>query len=174
MAIILFVLEDTNMKPISCLNAIAKGCSGSIDICFHNNIVLWLPITIIIALALIVFAITFFGTFKMIFDDYGITSKLKLKFLFFSAYKWYRFASWDDINSIHYESEPLGFVISFLPIEGKNRDSFGLNFTLINRKEALEYAIEKIPVGKISEEAQKKLRKMNITFMDVDTENAIR
>lgn len=105
---------------------------------------------------------------KIILDDYGITIKNEVNFLFFNIFKKSTTVSWSAIDRVHNWDWCMtignSFVFAFMEKEQIRllRMSF---FLQKNIKEAIEYAVKKLPNDKFEIEAQVKIVKMGIPII---------
>jgi len=120
---------------------------------------------IIIFLTFMTLMLSFAPNFKIILNDYGITIKNEMNFLFFTIYKKSTTKFWGEVEEVDYwdiSYGTMGGSFVFAYIEKKQINFLRMHFMLNNRKEALEYAVKKLPNDIFTKEAQTKLRKMGI------------
>jgi hypothetical protein len=141
--------------PIVMLVCIKKMLDGG-----SNDPDFWwmFPVAIIIILMLITFLLSWIPNLEIIFDDYGITSKQELNFLFFNILKKTKTLPWSSVSIIDYFGYNRGFAFF-----SSERDIFLLiTWAMTNRKEGFEYAAKKLTKDKFAEDAQEKLGEMGI------------
>jgi hypothetical protein len=149
---------------------------------FFSSVCLWLSwqafnlempkiaVHFFVALGIIVLVQPF--TVRKILGHTGITEKVKISFCGFTIYDKSRLIPWSAVSHIVYRSflegrfSPKGFCFYYTKPR-KARPLFKyynvlINFTLVNYKEGLEYAVKKIPKDKWAEDAQDKLKKLGI------------
>ena len=110
-------------------------------------------------LVLVIFGIVVFSfipNFKLIFDDTGITMKRKVKLFSITLFDNVLHFRWNDISEL--DVAPVR-GLSFYKFANVSLRFFSLNCFLKNKKEALEFAVTKLPSYKISKEARLKLKK---------------
>ncbi len=110
-------------------------------------------------LVLVIFGIVVFSfipNFKIIFDNSGITVKRKAKLFLISLFDKEMFFSWDDIDEL--DVVPVR-GLTFYKFEKGMLCMASLNCFFTNKKEALEFAVTKLPPEKITAAARIKLKK---------------
>lgn len=114
---------------------------------------------VLCAIILVAFGIAvalFKPNVKWIFDDIGITMKCSVKLFSKTLLDKVQCFRWDEIDELDFY--PFG-VFSFYKLENKLLRMVSLSYFHTNKKEALEFAVTKIPYYKISDAACQKLQK---------------
>jgi len=115
-------------------------------------------------LIIVIGAPTLFGVLNMknIFDDNGITVKIKIYLLFFTIYKESTLIPWIKICSVAYEKNDTGKlrfkVFKFITV----KRTIPLLYLDKDNQDALAFAITKLPKYKFTVTAQEKLKEMGI------------
>lgn len=110
-------------------------------------------------LVLVIFGIVvflFIPNFKLIFDDTGITMKRKVKLFSITLFDNVLHFRWNEITEL--DVVPVR-GLTFYKFEKGMLCMASLNCFFTNKKEALEFAITKLPPEKITKEARIKLKK---------------
>lgn len=117
-----------------------------------------------IILFLFIMTVIFGFKGKIILSECGIKIEIKIVFLFITVFKSSFSTTWYAINVVDYSSfsvsHNLGFRFDFRH-KGCHK-SFNIHFLQKNYKEAIRYAVTKLPIYRFSASAQKKLRKMKL------------
>lgn len=110
-------------------------------------------------LMLVIFGVvtfSFIPNFKLVFDDTGITMKRKVKLFSITLFDNVLHFRWNEI--IELDVVPVRGLTFYKSVNGSLRMA-SLNCFLTNKKEALEFAITKLPPEKITAAARIKLKK---------------
>jgi hypothetical protein len=118
--------------------------------------IVYIAVGIATFLLCLTFTFSWIPSFKIIFDDYGITIEERMNFLF-TIYKNKETFPWSVFFRVDYYSFAKDPGFHF--IGSKN---IRIHCSNINYKQALAYAVEKLPKDKFTEDAQKKLKKIGV------------
>ena len=110
----------------------------------------------VILVAFGIAVVAFKSNVKWIFDDTGITMKCSVKLFSKTLLDKVQCFRWDEIDEL--DSYPFG-VFTFYKLENKLLRMVSLSYFHTNKKEALEFAVTKLPYYKISDVARQKLQK---------------
>ena len=110
----------------------------------------------VILVAFGIAVVAFKPNVKWIFDDTGITMKCSVKLFSKTLYDKVQCFRWEEIVQLDFY--PIG-VFAFYKLGNRWLREVSLSAFHTNKKEALEFAVPKLPYYKISDAARQKLRK---------------
>ena len=114
---------------------------------------------VLCAIILVAFGIAvalFKPNVKWIFDDIGITMKCSVKLFSKTLFDKVECFRWEEI--VRLDFYPIG-VFAFYKLGNRWLREVSLSYFHTNKKEALEFAVPKLPYYKISDVARQKLQK---------------
>lgn len=118
-----------------------------------------IKLLVLCAVVLVAFGIavaSFKPNIKWIFDDAGITMKCSVKLFSKTLFDKVESFRWEEI--VRLDFYPIG-VFAFYKLGNRWLREVSLSYFHTNKKEALEFAVTKLPYYKISDVACLKLRK---------------
>ena len=124
-----------------------------------NLSVNFIIISIIYMLLLCVWLFCYLPNTRLIFDDSGITAIKKLQFFSRSLYKKEIRIPWNNVVELDLPFTVTKFGLTFYTIANFKSLFITLSFMVTNAKQALEFAVTKLPPEKITAAARLKLKK---------------
>ena len=134
------------------LKALGDVFNVGMDIESLNSFVLFVVLFDVFGLSVA----SFKPNIKWIFDDTGITMKCSVKLFSKTLFDKVECFRWEEI--VRLDFYPIG-VFAFYKLGNRWLREVSLSYFHTNKKEALEFAVPKLPYYKISDVARQKLQK---------------
>ncbi|MBR6943345.1 MAG: hypothetical protein IKH55_09905 [Fibrobacter sp.] len=106
-----------------------------------------------------VFLFGYYPNYRLIFDGSGITVLRKICFFSFVLYENKIHISWNDVMDVDLPFTVVKFGLTFYTIVNSKPFFVPLSCAVTNAKQALEFAVTKLPPEKITAAARIKLKK---------------